>query len=90
MCTRRQAEDPHAVSECRRPDTWDPQKDWSPVTMEQAASDARLAYVASKTFAERAAWDFADREKPHFSIATVRTSRTLPPFPATTCRRLPR
>jgi nucleoside-diphosphate-sugar epimerase len=27
--------------------------------------------VASKTFAERAAWDFFEREKPHFTLATI-------------------
>lgn len=33
------------------------EKDWNPVDMEQAGSNGMLGYVASKTFAERAAWD---------------------------------
>jgi nucleoside-diphosphate-sugar epimerase len=33
------------------------EKDWNPVTEAEAASNGMLGYVASKTFAERAAWD---------------------------------
>jgi nucleoside-diphosphate-sugar epimerase len=33
------------------------EKDWDPVTQEQAAENGFLGYHASKTFAERAAWD---------------------------------
>jgi nucleoside-diphosphate-sugar epimerase len=33
------------------------EKDWDPVTPEQAAENGFLGYHASKTFAERAAWD---------------------------------
>jgi len=47
--------------------------DWNPVTREAAASssDGVFAYVASKTFAERAAWDYVENEKPEFTIATL-------------------
>lgn len=32
-------------------------QDWNPITKEQAAQDGFFGYFASKTFAERAAWD---------------------------------
>ena len=40
--------------------------------MEEAESNAHAAYVGSKAFAEKAAWAFAEKEKPDFSITTVR------------------
>ena len=54
------------------------EKDWNPVTWEKAANqdtDGAVAYCASKTFAERAAWDFVEKNNPSFSIATI-----LPPM----------
>lgn len=47
------------------------EKNWNPVTMEQAVSTPADAYRASKTFAEKAAWDFVEKEKPNFDIATI-------------------
>lgn len=48
------------------------EKDWNPVTYEQAKSgDGTTAYCASKTFAEKAAWDFVKTEKPNFDLATI-------------------
>ncbi|KAH9220878.1 dihydroflavonol-4-reductase [Leptodontidium sp. 2 PMI_412] len=46
-------------------------KDWNPITMEQALSDGQLAYMGSKTFAEKAAWDFVEDKKPGFTLATI-------------------
>jgi nucleoside-diphosphate-sugar epimerase len=39
--------------------------DWNPVTREaaNASGDGVFAYVASKTFAEQAAWDYIEKEK---------------------------
>jgi nucleoside-diphosphate-sugar epimerase len=37
--------------------------DWDPVTIEQANSSPVLAYLASKTFAERAAFDYVKEKK---------------------------
>jgi nucleoside-diphosphate-sugar epimerase len=48
---------------------------WNPVTMEEAMKDPATAYRASKTFAEKAAWDFVEKEKPDFSLSTLN-----PPF----------
>lgn len=49
------------------------EKDWNNITLEQASDDSVLinAYLGSKTFAERAAWEFSDKEKPSFAISTV-------------------
>jgi len=50
------------------------EKDWSPVTYEQGAAaknDGLTAYRASKVCAERAAWDFVEKEKPSFTIVTI-------------------
>lgn len=45
--------------------------DWNPVTKEQALENPSYGYRASKTFAEKAAWDFVEKEKPNFSLATL-------------------
>ncbi|KAI1477453.1 hypothetical protein K445DRAFT_341194 [Daldinia sp. EC12] len=45
--------------------------DWNPITEEQAYSSAPFAYLASKTFSEKAAWDFMKDEKPGFSLTTI-------------------
>lgn len=48
-------------------------EDWSPLTYEDGvvAADAPSAYRASKTTAERAAWDFVAREKPAFDLVSL-------------------
>ncbi|KAL8869022.1 MAG: hypothetical protein Q9174_004582 [Haloplaca sp. 1 TL-2023] len=40
------------------------EKDWNPITEEEAIQNPPNAYRASKTFAEKAAWDFVEKEKP--------------------------
>ncbi|KAI0012627.1 3-beta hydroxysteroid dehydrogenase/isomerase family protein [Xylariaceae sp. FL0662B] len=45
--------------------------DWNPITKEQAYQSAPFAYLASKTFAEKAAWDFVKDEKPSFTLTTI-------------------
>ena len=47
------------------------EKDWNPITWETATADAASGYRGSKTFAERAAWDFVEQQSPNFSIATI-------------------
>lgn len=46
---------------------------WNDMTLEDAlnSTNPQMAYRASKTLAERAAWDFVEKEKPNFSIATL-------------------
>lgn len=46
--------------------------DWCPLTWQEAkeTDDQLLVYVASKKFAEKAAWDFVEQEKPAFVLTT--------------------
>ena len=45
--------------------------DWNPVTWEQACDNPADGYRGSKTFAEKAAWDFVEQQKPNFAISTI-------------------
>ncbi|KAH8781987.1 putative NADPH-dependent methylglyoxal reductase GRP2 [Hyaloscypha finlandica] len=45
--------------------------DWNPVTMEEAVQNPANGYRTSKTFAEKAAWEFVKNEKPNFTISTM-------------------
>ncbi|PYI24775.1 flavonol reductase [Aspergillus violaceofuscus CBS 115571] len=46
--------------------------DWNPETYEQAkTADGPTAYCASKALAEKAAWEFVEREKPNFTLSTI-------------------
>jgi len=45
--------------------------DWNPMTLEDAETNPTFGYRASKTFAEKAAWEFVEKEKPNFDIATI-------------------
>ncbi|KAL7931334.1 hypothetical protein V8C35DRAFT_329620 [Trichoderma chlorosporum] len=45
--------------------------DWNPITVEQANSNPVMAYLASKTFAERAVFDYVEANKPNFTVATL-------------------
>ncbi|KAK6457579.1 dihydroflavonol-4-reductase [Scheffersomyces xylosifermentans] len=47
------------------------EESWTKLTWEQAKENAEIGYVASKAFAEKAAWDFVEEEKPNFSLTTV-------------------
>ncbi|EAU34910.1 conserved hypothetical protein [Aspergillus terreus NIH2624] len=54
------------------------EKVWNPVTWEEAMDPAQT-YRASKTFAEKAAWDFVEKEKPNFDVATINPPLVLGP-----------
>ncbi|KAF2091590.1 putative cinnamoyl-CoA reductase [Saccharata proteae CBS 121410] len=46
--------------------------DWNPVTWDAAATGpGPVAYCASKTFAEKAAFEFVEKNKPNFTISTI-------------------
>lgn len=47
------------------------EEDWNPMTLEDALKDAVAGYRASKTFAEKAAWEFVEKEKPNFTLSTI-------------------
>jgi len=56
------------------------EEDWNPVTEEEAVQNPSNGYRASKTFAEKAAWDFVKNEKPNFDIATMNPPLVLGPI----------
>jgi nucleoside-diphosphate-sugar epimerase len=50
------------------------ESDWNPMTYEEASkkdTDGALAYCASKTLAERAAFDFVKEKKLNFQVTTI-------------------
>ena len=58
-------------------------KDWNPLTYAEAAApetSAVVAYRGSKLFAEKEAWDFIEREKPSFDLATLCPPMTFGPI----------
>ncbi|KAF2489378.1 NAD(P)-binding protein [Lophium mytilinum] len=60
------------ISKGNRPGHTYTEADWNPVTWEAAKTGpGGVAYSASKTFAEKAAWDFVEKEKPNFTVATI-------------------
>jgi nucleoside-diphosphate-sugar epimerase len=46
------------------------EEDWNPVTEEQAAENGVFGYYASKTFAERSAWEMWRDAKPSWDLVT--------------------
>ncbi|KAH6616319.1 hypothetical protein C7974DRAFT_43021 [Boeremia exigua] len=54
--------------------------DWNPITAEEATENPMLGYRASKTFAEKAAWEFLEKEKPNFTIATINPPMVFGPI----------
>ncbi|KAM0156956.1 hypothetical protein ACHAPG_005040 [Botrytis cinerea] len=54
-------------------------EDWNPVTEEQALSSPGLAYLGSKTFAERSAWEFIKKELPGVGLTTINPPAVLGP-----------
>lgn len=44
---------------------------WNPVTWEEAVNNMRWSYRGSKTFAEKALWQFIEKEKPNFAGTTI-------------------
>lgn len=43
------------------------EEDWNPITLAQAYENPANGYRASKTYAEKAAWEFIEKEKPNFT-----------------------
>ncbi|CAK7900707.1 putative NADPH-dependent methylglyoxal reductase Grp2p [[Candida] anglica] len=44
---------------------------WNPTTWELAKINGCFGYFASKKFAERAAWEFLESERPNFTLTTI-------------------
>lgn len=75
------------LSEGTRPGYTYTEKDWNPVTYETAASketDGASAYCASKTLAEKAAFNFVAENKPSFNISTICPPMVYGPLSHTT------
>lgn len=47
------------------------EESWNEITWQDALKDARLGYRGSKSFAEKAAWQFVKDENPGFVLSTV-------------------
>jgi len=48
------------------------EEDWNPATWEDGVSGTPGdAYRVSKAYAERAAWEFMGKEKPHFDLIAL-------------------
>ena len=56
------------------------ENDWNPITEEEALQNPSNGYRASKTFAEKASWEFLEKEKPNFTIATMCPPLVLGPI----------
>ncbi|KAL8786761.1 MAG: hypothetical protein Q9213_002582 [Squamulea squamosa] len=57
------------------------EKDWNPITEEEAIQDPPPSgYRASKTFAEKAAWEFVEKEKPNFTVSTINPPMVFGPI----------
>lgn len=55
------------------------EESWNPTTWEKALQHPMAAYSGSKTFAEKAAWDFLKEECPKFSLTVVNPVYVLGP-----------
>jgi nucleoside-diphosphate-sugar epimerase len=55
------------------------EENWNPITEEESTQNPANGYRASKTFAERAAWDFVKNEKPNFDLTTMNPPLVLGP-----------
>ncbi|KAL0941108.1 NAD-dependent epimerase dehydratase [Colletotrichum truncatum] len=53
------------------PNTVYDEKHWNPVTVDDIHRSPATAYRASKKLAEKAAWEFVEKEKPGFDLVTI-------------------
>ncbi|KAH8820719.1 NADPH-dependent methylglyoxal reductase-like protein GRE2 [Xylogone sp. PMI_703] len=56
------------------------ESDWNPISEEVALSNPVLGYLGSKAFAERAAWNFMEIEKPNFTLTCLNPAIILGPI----------
>lgn len=54
---------------------------WNDITWEKALENPLLGYYGSKTFAERAAWEFVKEQNPNFVLSTVNPAYVFGPQP---------
>jgi len=61
-----------AITDVTEPATHElTEESWNPTTWEKALLNPMAAYSGSKTFAEKAAWDFLKEESPKFTLAVI-------------------
>ncbi|KAM5441269.1 Glycine-rich RNA-binding protein 2, mitochondrial [Microsporum ferrugineum] len=53
--------------------------DWNPIKEDEVDKNPVFGYRGSKTFAEKAAWEFVEKEKPNFTLATCNPPLVLGP-----------
>ncbi|EEH05051.1 ketoreductase [Histoplasma capsulatum G186AR] len=69
-----------AIIDAKKPPTYKySEADWNPITEAEALLNPIYGYRASKTFAERAAWEFVENEKPNFTVTTINPPVVLGP-----------
>lgn len=56
------------------------EEDWDPITVEDAIQNPSHGYRASKTLAEKAAWDFVENEEPNFDLVTCNPPLVMGPI----------
>ncbi|KAM0813211.1 hypothetical protein AB5N19_13203 [Seiridium cardinale] len=60
------------ISKGKQPGYVYDEKDWNPVTYEEASkAEGVYAYCASRALAERAMWDWVETNKPNFDLVTI-------------------
>lgn len=55
------------------------ESDWNPISSTQALESILNGYRASKTFAEQAAWEFMEHNKPKFTLTTLCPPQVIGP-----------
>ncbi|PGH08395.1 hypothetical protein GX51_01221 [Blastomyces parvus] len=69
-----------SIIDANKPPTYTySEADWNPITEAQALLSPILGYRASKALAEKAAWEFVEKEKPNFTLATINPPVVLGP-----------
>lgn len=63
------------------PQQIDNEQSWNKITWEESLENSVTGYVGSKKFAEKAAWDFVEKEKPTFALAVVNPVFVFGPQP---------
>ena len=61
------------------------EEDFNPMTQQDALENPAAGYRASKTFAEKAAWDFVENEKPNFTVSTINPPLVFGPIVSLPC-----
>ncbi|RLV86365.1 putative NADPH-dependent methylglyoxal reductase GRP2 [Meyerozyma sp. JA9] len=61
------------------PEVTNTEATWNPGSVEDALQNPIAGYLISKTLAEKAAWDFLEKEHPNFTVTTVNPAYVFGP-----------